>query len=147
MYLLDTNVISEARKGPRANRGVLAFRAQVLKNEDYLPAQVIGELRCGAESLKHRGDMPQAALLESWLETVLGEYEDRILSFDTDCAEIWGHITASNYQNLIDKQIAAMALLYDLTVVSRNVEHFAGTGVRVLNPFDTNRTSDVEVEP
>jgi len=73
MYLLDTNVVSEARKGPRANRGVIAFRAQVFKGEAYLPAQVMGELRRGVESLKQRGDLPQAAILESWLEFILRE--------------------------------------------------------------------------
>ena len=74
-------------------------------------------------------------LLQSWLEAVQVEYADRILTFDAECAHIWGQITANSYQNLIDKQIAAMALLYDLTIVSRNIDHFSGTGARVLNPF------------
>jgi len=136
MYLIDTNVISEKRKGPRADPGVVAFWRQILANEDYLPVQVLGELRRGVEMLKLRGDLPQATLLETWLESVSEEYADRVLAFDSECAHIWGRITASSYQNLIDKQIAAMALLYDLTIVSRNIDHFAGMGARVLNPFE-----------
>lgn len=135
MYLIDTNVISEKRKGPRANLGVLAFWSRILVQEDFLPVQVLGELRRGVEMLKYRGDLPQGALLENWLQAVQIEYADRILTFNAECAHVWGRITANSYQNLIDKQIAAMALLYDLTVVSRNVDHFAGTGARVLNPF------------
>jgi predicted nucleic acid-binding protein len=141
MYLLDTNVVSEARKGLNANPGVVAFRSQVLKNEDFLPVQVIGELRRGVENLRHRGDIPQAQLLEGWLEDVLDEYRDRILSFDAECAHIWGRLAAPSNQNLIDKQVAAIALLYDLVVVTRNVEHFAATGARVLNPFHRVSTS------
>ena len=136
MYLLDTNVISEARKGAKANSGVLKFRARIEHNEDFLPVQVIGELRRGSESLKHRGDFPQALVLENWLEQVLNEYADRILSFDAECAHIWGRLSAANPRNAIDKQIAAIAALYDLTVVTRNADHFVGTGVRVINPFE-----------
>lgn len=142
MYLLDTNVISEARKGARANSGVLAFRSRIARNEDFLPVHVIGELRRGAESLKHRGDLPQAAILEGWLERLLEEYADRILTFDAECAHIWGRLTAANHQNGIDKQIAAIATLYDLTVVTRNVDHFADTGVRLLNPFASEDTAE-----
>ena len=136
MYLIDTNVISEKRKGPRADPGVVAFWRQISANEDYLPVQALGELRRGVEMLRLRGDLPQATLLETWLESVNEEYADRVLAFDSESAHIWGRITASSYQNLIDKQIAAMALLYDLTIVSRNIDHFAGMGARVLNPFE-----------
>jgi predicted nucleic acid-binding protein len=142
VYLLDTNVISEARKGSKAHAGVIAFRARVLNQEDFIPAQVVGELRRGVENLKHRGDLPQATLLESWLESILDEYAERVLSFNAEAAHIWGRLMSPNDQNPIDKQIAAIALLYDLTVISRNEEHFAATGVRVLNPFQAAGAPD-----
>lgn len=135
MYLIDTNVISEKRKGSKANPGVIAFWRQILVNEDFLSAQVIGELRRGVENLKHRGDLRQAKLLESWLESILEEYAERILSFNAECAQIWGRLMSPANQNPVDKQIAAIALLYDLTLVTRNTEDFAATGVRILNPF------------
>jgi len=145
LYLLDTNVISEARKGSRADPGVMAFRSQILQNEDFLPAQVVGELRRGVEILKLRGDFPQASLLESWLEFVLEEYAERILSFNAECAHIWGRLMAAGGQNAIDKQIAAIALLYDLTIVTRNAEHFRATGAKVLNPFQGNALPGKEI--
>jgi predicted nucleic acid-binding protein len=40
-----------------------------------------------------------------------------------------------NPHKAIDKQIAAIAILHDLTVVTRNVDDFACFGVRLLNPF------------
>jgi predicted nucleic acid-binding protein len=138
LYLLDTNVVSEARKGRSADTGVIAFRATILKDEDFLPSLVVGELRRGVEKLKLRGDMPQAARLETWLNSVLEEYADRILSFDSECAHVWGRITSVSNQNMIDKQVAAMAVVYDLTVVTRNVEHFLGTGARLVNPFSNS---------
>ncbi len=143
MYLIDTNVISEKRKGPKANPGVLQFWKRILVNEDYLPVQVVGELCRGVEILKHRGDLPQAALLESWLESILAEYAERILSFNAESAHIWGRLMSPGGQSAIDKQVAAIAILYDLTVVTRNTEHFVNTGVRVLNPF-TDPTDAIE---
>ena len=145
MYLLDTDVISEARKGSRTDPGVMTFRAQILQNEDFLPAQVVGELRRGVEFLKLRGDFPQASMLESWLEFVLDEYAERILSFNAECAKIWGRLMAAGGQNAIDKQIAAIALLYDLTVVTRNAERFRATGARVFNPFHGNALPGKEI--
>jgi predicted nucleic acid-binding protein len=136
VYLIDTDVISEARKGNKANPGVLAFRRQILNKEDFLPSLVAGELRCGVEILRNRGDLIQAELVEEWLDAVLNDYADRILDFDEHAADIWGRIMARSDQNPIDKQIAAIALLYDLTVVTRNVKDFVAAGAKVLNPFD-----------
>jgi predicted nucleic acid-binding protein len=109
MFLIDINVISEARKGQRADAGVQAFWAAV----------TIGELRRGVELIRHRGDQPQAQLLEQWQMEVLQIYGDRV----------------PHPHTAIDKQIAAIALLHDLTVVTRNTDDFAGCGVRLLNPF------------
>jgi predicted nucleic acid-binding protein len=85
--------------------------------------------------IRHRGDHPQAALLEQWLEEVLQIYGDRVLDLDGDAAQIWGRLRVPNPHNAIDKQIAAIALLHDLTVVTRNSDDFASCGVRLLNPF------------
>ena len=70
MFLLDTNVISERRKGIRGDVGVSVFFAGT-KSQIYLPVQVIGELRQGIENLKQRGDMAQAQLLEVWFSWFL----------------------------------------------------------------------------
>lgn len=135
MYLVDTNVISEARKGQKANPGVQAFWRRVDAGDIYLSALTIGELRRGLENIRHRGDAVQTRLLETWLELVTSQYADRILAFDADCAQVWGKLMSPHPQHPIDKQIAAIALIHDLTVVTRNVDDFRGTGVRMENPF------------
>ena len=134
MYLLDTNVISERRRGKHADRGVIEF----IDNNDhllYLPVQVIGELQSGFEALRRRRDRAQAIRVETWLREILHEYESRILAFDLSCAKIWGMLRGLGDQNQIAKQIASIALVHDLTVVTRNTSHFARTGVRLHNPF------------
>jgi predicted nucleic acid-binding protein len=144
MYLVDTNVISELRKGKKADPGVKAL----LKAEEdhlFLPVQAIGELSFSIESLKRKSDLAQAKLVQRWLDSVLEAFEGRVLSFDQSCAMVWGRLRSGNDQNLIDKQIAAMALIYNLTVITRNTRHYDGTGVRVLNPFLADRSSDDSV--
>lgn len=135
MYLVDTNVISEARKGRRADKGVLAFLAEADPAKLYLSVQTLGEIRRGVENIRGRGDLPQAQRLENWLYWVTSEYADRILDFDADCAQVWGKLMSPQRQQPVVKQIAAIALIHDLTVVTRNTADFQGTGVRVHNPF------------
>lgn len=150
MYLIDTNFIRKKRKGTHSDLGVLAFWRCILVKEDFLPVQVPGERCRGVEMLKHRQDLPQATRVKNWLEGVQKEYADRILTFDAECANLWGQIAAPSYQNLIDKldkQIAGMALHDDLTIVSRNIDHFAETGVRVLNPFQDSSTQSGAANP
>ena len=137
MYLVDTDVISEARKGDKANPGVRQFFQDVERDQIplYLSAVTIGELRQGVEIVRHRGDQAQTRVLERWLTRVVGTYEDSILGFDEEIAEIWGRLRVPNPENPLDKQIAATALINDLTVVTRNTAHFLPTRVQVLNPF------------
>lgn len=137
VYLIDTNVISEARKRAKADIGVQGFFKQVAKEEaqTFISVITVGELRRGVELIRHRGDVPQANRLEKWLDKLLTEYRDNILCFDQDIAQLWGRLRVPHPENALDKQIAATALVYDLTVVTRNHKDFTRTGVRVLNPF------------
>ena len=135
MYLIDTNVISEARKGAKANAGVKRFFQEANIDDVYLTVQTIGEIRRGLENIRQRGDMPHAKKLDKWLAVVVLEYSDRILTFDEECAQIWGRLMSPHPQHPIDKQIAAIALIHDLAVVTRNVDDFRGTGVQIINPF------------
>ena len=86
-------------------------------------------MRQGVEIIRHRGDESQARVLERWLERVIDRFEDAILS------EIWGRLRVPNRENPLDKQIAATAIINELTVVTRNTAHYAPTGVGLLNPF------------
>jgi predicted nucleic acid-binding protein len=137
MYLIDTNVVSEARKRANANPGVVDFFNHVVAANQpvYLSAVSVGELRRGVELIRHRGDIDQAKLLEAWLTTVLEQFGQNILAFDANTAQVWGRLRVPNPEHELDKQIAAIALVNDLTVVTRNTADFAGTGVKLKNPF------------
>jgi predicted nucleic acid-binding protein len=137
-YLIDTNVISEARKGYRAHPGVREFLSRAAAEDIplYLSAVTVGELRRGVELIRYRGDTAQAALLEQWLGGVLQVYADRVLPFDVEAAQVWGRLRVPFPAHELDKQIAATALIHDLTVVTRNVADFEGSTLALFNPFD-----------
>ncbi len=137
MYLIDTNVISEIRKGKRANIGVTSF----FQNADekhipiYLSVITIGELWRGVKLLEYRQDSRTFTQLQRWFQTIIDEYKDFIIPFETDEAHIWAELRVPHQENSIDKQIAATALSYGFTVVTRNDQHFKAAGLSVLNPF------------
>lgn len=137
MYLIDTNVVSEIRKRANADPGVSAFFEQCAAGRHalFLSVVTIGELRRGVELIRHRGDTRQAHLLDAWLSLVLDEYANHILDFDTDAAQVWGKLRVPHPEHELDKQIAAIALVNDLTIVTRNTADFDATGARLLNPF------------
>ena len=105
MYLLDTDVVSEMRKGEGANRGVREFFEKAGRDSAdlYLSAITIGEIRQGVERIRHRGDAPQAKRLERWLGQITGAYEQAILAFDDECAQVWGRLRVPNPENPLFK--------------------------------------------
>ena len=136
-YLLDTNVLSELRKGPRANPHVAAWFAPVPEQAIYLSVLVIGEIRRGIERLRSRE--PRAAItLEDWLTQVITGHRSRILAVDHLVAEEWGRLTASRPFSTVDSLLAATAKVHRLTLVTRNVSDIAATGVAYLNPFESS---------
>ena len=137
MYLIDTNVISELRKKSKANPGVKQFfkRSDVQEASLFISVITVGELRRGVELIRHRGDQAQALELEAWLQNVIAEYSECILDFTESESQVWGRLRVPHHENAIDKQIAATALTYGLTLVTRNVHDFAGSGIPLINPF------------
>jgi predicted nucleic acid-binding protein len=133
--LVDTNVISELRKGSRANPHVLAWFRGVAEEEIHLSVLAVGELRRGVERLRER-DARQAGALERWLRQVMRDHAERILPVDYRVAEQWGRLTGMRSGSVIDTLMAATAQVFDLVLVTRNVKHVAWTGVSYLNPFD-----------
>lgn len=133
-YLVDTNVISELRKGRRCDPGVSSWFADVSSAEIYLSALTIGEIRKGIENIRRR-DEPTAAALETWLGELLAAHSDRILPVDAVIAEKWGRFNVPDPLPVLDSLLAATASVHGLTLVTRNVKHVERTGVECLNPF------------
>jgi len=134
-FLLDTNVISEVRKGSRADGNLIAWLAANDTQELWLSVVVIAELRRGVALIARR-DVDQADLLERWLEELVRVYADRILPITLEIALRWGSIEIPDPLPVLDALIAATALEHDLTVATRNTADIARSGVDVINPFD-----------
>ena len=137
MYLVDTNVISELRRGARADYGVRTFFERCARDDHpaYLSVITVGELRRGVELIRHRNDLAQAQLLERWLDEVITSYQRFILPVNTEIASLWATLRVPHHENAFDKLIAATAIHHGLTVVTRNEKDFRGQPVEVLNPF------------
>lgn len=133
-FLIDTNIISEVRKGDRCNPAVAAWWSGVAEDDLWLSALVLGEIRKGVE-LARRRDPRKADALETWLGDVIAGFGDRVLPVDTAVAEEWGRMNAIRPVPVIDALLAATAKANDLTLVTRNEADVAGLGVEVLNPF------------
>lgn len=133
--LLDTNVLSELRKGARANARLRGWFDGVSVDEIFLSVLVVGELRRGVELVRRR-DTRQAAALERWLTRVTNDHAERILPVDGPVADQWGRMTAKQPGSVIDTLMAATALVHGLVLVTRNVKDVAWTGVACLNPFE-----------
>ena len=135
MYLLDTNVISEVRKGARCDPNVAAWYAKVRDDELFLSVLVIGEIRQGLERLRPR-DRRHASALERWLDEVVQAFGDRVLPVTEKIAQRWGRMNARRIFPVIDSLLAATADAHGLTFVTRDTADLKDSGVACLNPFD-----------
>lgn len=133
--LIDTNVISELRKKKGPHPNVAVWFASVEERDIYLSVLVIGEIRRGIESLRRR-DATAARALETWLMQIEARYADRILPVTRDIAERWGRLSSPGILPVVDGLLAATALVHGHTLVTRNTQDVARTGVPVLNPFE-----------
>lgn len=138
-WLLDTNVLSELRKGPRADAGVRDWFDKAVDRDLFTSVLVVGELRRGVESIRRR-DRGAADGLAQWLESLVERFGDRLLPIDTAVANRWGELNVPDPFPTVDGLLAATALVHDLTLVTRNVRDVARTGVRLFDPF-TDRSS------
>jgi toxin FitB len=133
--LIDTNVISELRKGERCDPQVSAWFSAVPDDSIYLSVLVIGEIRRGIERIRLR-DLDSARALERWLARVIRDNGDRIIDVDRDVAEEWGRLNAPDPLPAIDGLLAATAIVHGFTLVTRNTKDVERTGVTVVNPFE-----------
>jgi toxin FitB len=133
-YLIDTNIISEVRKGSSCDELVASWYASIDDADLYLSVLVLGEIRKGIE-LARRRDSVKAKALESWLTQVDAAFGDRVLAIDRAVADEWGRMSALRPIPVIDGLLAATAKVHRLTLVTRNDANVSGVGAMVLNPF------------
>jgi len=137
MYLLDTNVISEIRKirFGSANKNVAKWADDVDARELYLSVITVEELEIGVLLLERR-DPKQGTVLRAWLDQqVLPAFEGRILEIDMAIVLRSAHLHVPNPKPLRDGLIAATALVHSMTVVTRNVDDFKMSGVKIFDPW------------
>jgi toxin FitB len=133
-FLLDTNVISEARRrSPDSN--VRGWLASVPEPELYLSVLVVGEIRQGIERLRRR-DPGRAAPYETWLAALVHGFADRLVPVTAEVCEEWGRLDVPDPLPVIDGLMAATAKVRGWTFVTRNVADLARADVRLLNPLD-----------
>jgi toxin FitB len=135
MYLIDTNVISELRRAPRINPGVTSFFDNVDPNVVFVSVVTMGELRRGAQMIRHRRDTTQADHLDRWISDMTVRFAGKMIPVDREIADLWGRLRVPHPENEVDKLIAATAMVYGFAVVTRNVADFAQTGAACRNPF------------
>jgi toxin FitB len=135
-YLIDTNIISEVRKGDRCDPRVSAWYASIADDDLFLSTLVLGEIRKGIELVRPK-DRERATSLERWLRQVEAAFDGRVLGIDNVVSDQWGRMSAIRPIPVIDGLLAATAVTNGLTLVTRNDRDVAGLGAMVLNPFRT----------
>ena len=138
MFLLDTNVVSELRKvrHGKADANVAAWAEGIDAGALYVSVITVMELELGVLSIE-RKDAAQGAMLRAWLEQhVLPEFSGRTLPVDTAVAQRCARLHVPDKRGERDALIAATALVHGMTMVTRNVADFKGTGVTILNPWN-----------
>ena len=134
-YLVDTNVLSEIRKGKRADPAVWGWWNSTEDSDLFLSVMVLGEVRRGVEKLR-RKDQERAQALESWMKKVVSGFDERVLPVDRKIADTWGAMGVERTLPMVDSLVAATAVAYNLILVTRNTKDMQDSGARLLNPFE-----------
>ncbi len=132
MYLVDTNVLSEARRGRAEARDWLR---SVDPDHVFLSVVTVGEIMKGV-SQKARTDPVAAGVLGRWLEQLRTDHARRILPIDDAVALEWGQIAATRPRDMADALIAATARAHRKTLVTRNVAEFRDLDVAIIDPWN-----------
>ena len=135
MFLLDTNVVSELRRGEKSDPHVFSWASHNEQTEFFISAITILEMEIGALQ-RARNDEAQGRMLRRWIdETVLVRFDGKILAVDTAIALRCARLHVPNRKPERDALIAATALVHGLTLATRNTRDFEPTGAKLFNPW------------
>jgi predicted nucleic acid-binding protein len=138
-FLIDTNVLSEYSRRGGPNAGVDRWLQVTDQAQQFVSVITLAEIQKGIELLPTGG---RRESLTHWLTEDLERwFEGRVLPIDRSVASHWALLTARCSRHgrpipTIDSLLAATAMTYDLTVVTRNVRDFEGVGVPTFDPWD-----------
>jgi toxin FitB len=133
-FLLDTNVLSELRKGLRCEAKVRQWAQPTVSARHCISVLSLGEIRKGIELLRRKSPA-QCTAFERWLSRLQNDYDRDILPVTEEIACRWGRLMVNRTLPVIDGLLAATALEHNLTIATRNAADFQSTGVTLINPF------------
>lgn len=136
MYLLDTNIVSEATK-KTPNKKVIDWLSSIDSHKLFLSVLTLGEIRKGIEKLE---DQFKKQKIIQWLEIDLVEgFYGRIIDIDAMISDKWGYISSLQNIPAIDALIAASAIVHNYKLVTRNTKDFEGiVGLELINPWEAS---------
>ena len=134
-FLLDTNILSELRKGKRCNSNVASWAAKESKQAHYISVLSLGEIRKGIELLRKKSPA-DCISFEVWLQKILSDYSNCTIAITSEIAGRWGELSALRPRPVIDSLLAATAIEHGLTLATRNTKDFEGLQISIVNPFE-----------
>lgn len=138
MFLLDTNVISALAPSKREEAEGLAVWLDRASPHLFLSVVTATEVAAGIAKAEREGAVAKARSLTEWWQAVEHFYGEKVLPFDLGCAHLAGGMldrARAHRPGFEDIAIAATAQAHGLTVLTRNLRHFAPLGVSALDPF------------
>ena len=138
-FLIDTNVLSEYNRPGGPDPGVKRWLETTDRQTQFVSVLTLAEIQKGIELLDAGRRRTQ---LEEWLtQTLEAWFAGRILAVDRQVSARWALLVAQGSRAgrplpTVDSLIAATALAYDLTIVTRNTRDFEGCGVAIFNPWE-----------
>ena len=133
-YLLDTNVLSEIKKGAGGDQGVFTWYSSIEESNLFISVISLGEILRGVVLIQHK-DPVKSKFINAWYCDLVLRFSERIIGIDQHTMETWAKLPCRRTIPPFDSLLAATASSKGFIMVTRNVVDFLDTGVEVLNPF------------
>jgi predicted nucleic acid-binding protein len=137
VIILDTNVVSAVMR-TQPDRNVVAWLDEQPAESVWTTSVTVFEVRTGIELLET--GRRRKRLAEAFAALLEEELQGRVQAFDLPAAEVAGDLAANQQRagrraEIRDVQIAGIAAVRRATLATRNLRHFEGLGVRLVDPW------------